>query len=345
MQRLADHCACEIESGRTNADIASVVIGLAGAAIEIAHRIALGPFDGAISESAGRRNTDGDVQKQLDLRCHEIVVGALRTCPVAAVLSEEAEQVEVFDSAAPLAVAVDPLDGSSNIDVNLSIGTIFSVLPAQNIETTPLGAFGGPGHRQLAAGFFVYGPQTTLVLTLGHGVDIFTLDPRDRVFRLTKPETKIPLGVREYAINASNYRHWYAPVRTYIDDCLNGSSGLRGADFNMRWTASLVAEAFRILTRGGIFLYPADARPGYENGRLRLLYEAAPIAFIVEQAGGMASTGRTRILDVVPNSLHQRIPLIFGAADKVNRLNRLHQEPHADADRSPLFGHRGLFRS
>ena len=344
MQPLIEYCAREIESGRTKPAVASVIISLAGAAIEIAHRIALGPFDGAASESTSR-NTDGDVQKLLDLRCHEIVSEALRACPVAAVLSEEAEYIEVRDIAAPLAVAVDPLDGSSNIDANLSIGTIFSVLPAQNIEATPLGAFGGPGHRQLAAGFFVYGPQTALVLTLGHGVDFFTLDPRDRVFRLTKPDVKIPQGVREYAINASNYRHWHAPVRTYIDDCLNGSSGLRGADFNMRWTASLVAEAFRILSRGGVFLYPADARPGYENGRLRLLYEAAPIAFIVEQAGGMASTGRTRILDVVPNSLHQRIPLIFGSADKVNRLNRLHQEPDADADRSPLFGHRGLFRN
>jgi fructose-1,6-bisphosphatase I len=261
------------------------------------------------------------------------------------VLSEEGEGLVSLDPQAKLAVAIDPLDGSSNIDTNISIGTIFSIIPNVPADATPLGPFHGPGKSQLAAGFVVYGPQTALVLTMGHGVDIFTQDPRDSAFRLTRMAVKIREGHREYAINASNYRHWEPPVRIYIDDCLNGAAGLRGADFNMRWTGSLVAEAFRILTRGGIFLYPGDARPGYENGRLRLLYEAFPMAFVIEQAGGLASTGRERILDIVPHALHQRVPLIFGATDKVRRLDRLHQEPASDAERAPLFGQRGLFRN
>ena len=269
----------------------------------------------------------------------------LERAGVTVVASEESDQLVALDGEGSLAVAVDPLDGSSNIDTNISIGTIFSILPADEAGNSGLGPFGGPGSRQLGAGFFVYGPQTTLVLTLGSGVDIFTLDPRTAEFRLTRANARVKDGVREYAINASNYRHWEAPVRIYIDDCLDGADGLRGADFNMRWIASLVAEAYRILARGGIFLYPADARKGYENGRLRLLYEAAPIAFVMEQAGGMASTGRARILDLEATSLHQRVPLIFGSTDKVTRLNLLHESPELDAERSPLFAERGLFRT
>jgi fructose-1,6-bisphosphatase I len=341
---LAEHCADAVIRRGVAANVTLVIQAIAASAKEIAALIGLGSLAGALGECVGR-NSDGDVQKFLDVRCHDIVMSGLKKAGVAAFVSEESDVVELLDSDGTLAVAIDPLDGSSNIDTNISIGTIFSILPADGLDNPGLGPFGGPGTRQLGAGFVVYGPQTTLVLSLGHGVDIFTLDPRKGEFCLTKPNVRIRPGAREYAINASNYRHWEAPVRIYIDDCLNGEDGPRGANFNMRWIASLVAEAFRILARGGIFLYPADKRQGYENGRLRLLYEAAPIAFVIEQAGGLASTGRGRILDLVATSLHQRVPLIFGSEEKVRRLERLHEEPLLDAERSPLFARRGLFRT
>ena len=340
---LADHCARAVADRGVRADVGKVIQAIAGVASELAAVIALGGLFGNAGVAVGS-NTDGDVQKELDVRSNLLAMTALRKSGVAFVASEESEDIEVLDPKGTLAVAIDPLDGSSNIDTNISIGTIFSILPAENVDSK-LGPFGSAGDRQLAAGFFVYGPQTTLVLTLGQGVDIFTLDTRDRTFRLTKSQVRIKEDAKEYAINASNYRHWDAPVRIYIDDCMSGEDGLRGANFNMRWIASLVAEAFRILARGGIFLYPADARKGYENGRLRLLYEAAPMAFVMEQAGGMASTGRERILDLAAMSLHQRTPLIFGSADKVRRVVRLHEDPNLDAERSPLFAARGLFRT
>jgi len=341
---LAQHCDRLVDSSACRADVVQVVHALAGAAKHIASLISLGSLGEALGESVGQ-NSDGDVQKYVDLRSHEIVMSVLKSAGVVAVASEESEELVLLNSEGSLAVAVDPLDGSSNIDTNISIGTIFSIIPVGRENRSGLGPFGGPGTQQLGAGFFIYGPQTALVLTLGNGVDIFTLDPRTSDFRLTRANVRVKDGVREYAINASNYRHWEVPVRIYIDDCLDGADGVRGSNFNMRWIASLVAETFRILARGGVFLYPADGRKGYENGRLRLLYEAAPIAFVMEQAGGMASTGRARILDLEATSLHQRVPLIFGSADKVTRLNRLHESPDLDARPSPLFAERGLFRT
>ncbi len=247
---------------------------------------------------------------------------------------------------APLAVAMDPLDGSSNIDANVSIGTIFSLLPRATAgngasEAAVLQA----GTNQLAAGMVVYGPQTALVLTLGQGTHIFTLERTTSTFVLTRADVRIPVGTREYAINASNYRHWEEPVRAYIDDCIAGAEGPRGENFNMRWIASLVAEAYRIFARGGIFLYPRDARRGYRSGRLRLVYEANPIAFLVEQADGAASDGERRILGIHPRELHERVPLVFGARDKVERVARYHANPHSIGERSPLFARRGLFRA
>ena len=329
------------------ASLRAVILAVAASAADIAELIGLGPLAGELGGAAGS-NVDGDVQKELDLRTNDIVMAGLRAAPVAAVVSEELEDIATLDGAAPWAVAIDPLDGSSNIDTNLSIGTIFSIVPAAPADGAghrDLGPFGGPGTRQAAAGFVVYGPQTALVLTTGAGVDIFTLDRRDRDFKLTRARARIVEGAKEYAINASNYRHWERPVRTYIDDCLSGASGLRGQDFNMRWIGSLVAEDFRILARGGIFLYPADERPGYHQGRLRLLYEAHPMAFVVEQAGGLATTGRARILDISATSLHQRAPLIFGAKSKVERVERMHLSPETGVEHSPLFARRGLFRT
>ncbi|MGD0723677.1 MAG: class 1 fructose-bisphosphatase [Roseiarcus sp.] len=313
---------------------------LADAAREISGVVGLGALAGDMGETVGV-NADGDAQKALDLRAQEILADALRRAPVAAIASEELEDWDLLDAERPVAVAFDPLDGSSSIGANLAIGTIFSILPAKGANNP----FIGRGSAQLAAGFFLYGPQTTLVLTLGAGVDVFTLDRRDQTWRLTRARAMIPSGTPEFAINVSNYRHWEEPVRVYIDDCLNGSDGPREKNFNMRWLGALVAEASRILAGGGVYLYPADQRPNFREGRLRLVYEAHPIAFIVEQAGGKASTGRGRVLDVVASSLHQRAPLIFGSAEKVALIERLHAAPGGRADQSPLFGRRGLFRS
>lgn len=341
-QPLDEYCGQAVGRGSITAEAARVIGAIAAATAEISNLVELGGLAGDLAATVGG-NAGGDVQKALDVRAHAICRDALARAPVAEFASEEADTVEGLNSGAPFAVAIDPLDGSSNIDTNMSIGTIFSVVPAAG--RGDLGAFGGPGTQQVAAGFAVYGPQTTLVLATAGSVDIFTFDRRDESYKRIRAGVRIAEKANEFAINASNHRHWQPPVRVFIDDCLNGTKGPRGADFNMRWIGSLVAEAFRILTRGGIFLYPADERPGYAKGRLRLLYEAAPIAFVVEQAGGLASTGRERILDVAAQSLHQRVPLIFGSADAVRHVERLHREPDLEAGNSPLFATRGLFRN
>ncbi len=337
---LAQYLARTAEAKRESKAVCDVISALATAAAEISAVVGLGALAGQIGGAVGK-NSDGDLQKELDLRAQRIVTRCLRGAPVAAIASEELDEWVLLDANQPLAVAFDPLDGSSNIDVNMSIGTIFSILPAKGADNP----FTAPGTAQVAAGFIVYGPQTTMALTLGVGVDIFTLDRREQTWRQTGEQVRIRQGVPEYAINASNYRHWEEPVRVYIDDCLNGAEGPRAKDFNMRWIGSLVAEAYRILNRGGVFLYPGDSRPTYREGRLRLLYEARPIAFIMEQAGGLASTGRARILDLAVSSIHQRAPLIFGAAEKVSHIERLYAAPEGRADASPLFGRRGLFRA
>jgi fructose-1,6-bisphosphatase I len=265
-----------------------------------------------LGASAGARNADGDFQRFLDVSADEAFLGAARQAGVRHYCSEEIDSAVDLNGASAIALAVDPLDGSSNIDTNISIGTIFSILPA--LPGAPAESFLQPGRMQLAAGFFIYGPQ-------------------------------LAEKTEEFAINASNYRHWDDAVRLYVDDCLKGSTGPREKDFNMRWIASLVADAYRILVRGGVFLYPADSRRGYARGRLRLVYEASPIAMLVEQAGGAATDGTNPILDLQPSSLHQRTPLVFGAAREVARIGRYHSEPSVIAERSPLFGNRGLFRA
>jgi fructose-1,6-bisphosphatase I len=248
-----------------------------------------------------------------------------------------------FDPAGLLAVACDPVDGSSNIDSNQAIATIFAIFPA-----SPLGAtasFFRPGREQIAAGYIIYGPHTELILTLGDGTAQFALDPVSRGFVLIERRLRLPLTTREYAINASNYRHWPEPIRAFIDDCVEGSTGPRGKDFNMRWLACMAGEAHRILLRGGVYLYPDDRRKGYEDGRLRLLYEAFPIAFLMEQAGGAATDGHATILDMTVERLHQRVPLVFGSAEKVARIASYFSTAPSRGEHSPLFGQRGLFQS
>ncbi len=320
--------------------VAGAVAGMAAASIAISELIGLGALAGITGEAQGSSNADGDVQKDLDVRCEEIVRGELAKAPFGVLVSEESEAAIEGDPAALISEAYDPLDGSSNIDTNMTVGTIFSIVPNE----AGVAPFSRPGHDQLAAGFVVYGPQTSLVLTLGDGVDIFTLNRATRTYQLIRERVQIPADTAEYAINASNHRHWEQPVRNFVDECLAGADGPRSKDFNMRWIGSLVAEAYRILSRGGVFLYPADSRPGYTDGRLRLLYEVHPMAFIMEQAGGGATTGRDHLLDLVPTAIHQRAPQIMGSLDKVRRIELLHNDPDAPTITAPLVARRGLFR-
>jgi fructose-1,6-bisphosphatase I len=327
-------------------DVADVVAAMAKAGGEIARVVGMGDLAGPLGEPTGKKN-GVHVQKQIDLISNGLVLSALKGAPVAAVASEELEEAVALDRSASLIVAVDPMDGSANIDTNASVGTIFSILPSapERANGTDSPRFLQPGVNQLAAGMFIYGPQTLFALTLGKGTDIFTYDWEHRVFGLSNPGVAIPPRTREYAINASNHRHWDEPIRTYVDDCLTGVDGPRREDFNMRWIGSPVAEIYRILTRGGIYLYPGDKRPGFQHGRMRLLYEANPIALLIEHAGGSASSGTERILNLIPESLHQRVPLVVGSRHEVDYVVRLHHAPHADGERSPLFSRRGLFRT
>jgi len=322
--------------------VAATVSALATVSIEIAELVGQGALAGPLGRATGKKG-EVDEQKEIDLLANNRIVDVLRGAPVAAVASEEMDAPLLLDEKAPLIVAVDPLDGSSNIDANASIGTIFTVLPALQYNEDP-SAFLQPGVNQLAGGFFVYGPQTVLVVTVGAGTQIFTLDRRTATFLLTQPKVEIPQRTNEYAVNDSNARHWDDPIRTYVEDCRRGKDGPRGRDFNMRWTGSPVADIYRILSRGGIYLYPGDKRREFRNGRLRLIYEANPIAWVVEQAGGAASTGRERVLEMKPTSLHQRVPLIAGSRIEVEHAARLHDGLQIRGERSPLFSRRGLLR-
>ena len=338
---LASHVTA---TGRS--DVADVVKALAVAALKISKEIELGPLGRASADARGTFNPDGDVQRQLDVHADEVFLEAVRHTPIAFFASEEQDAPIVLNREASLALAIDPLDGSSNIDANVSIGTIFSLLPATTeAADTPAASFLQPGRKQVAAGFFIYGPQLALVLTLCSGTHGFIYSPRLGTFVQTHESISVDRETREFSINASNYRHWEEAVRLYIDDCLKGEGGSRQANFNMRWIASLVAESYRILMRGGVFLYPRDAREGYGNGRLRLVYEANPIALIVEQAGGVATDSVDRILDIEPTDLHQRVPLVFGSASEVELIARYHTGASCIGERAPLFGTRGLFRA
>ena len=301
-------------------------------------------------------NVQGEVQKTLDVVSNEIF---LRTTEwsghLAGMGSEEMEapyQIPRQYQRGNYLLVFDPLDGSSNIDVNVSVGSIFSILraPQSVIDSgrdITEADFLQPGASQVAAGYAIYGPVTMLVLTVGSGVAGFTLDPNLGEFKLTQSDIRIPEDAQEFAINTSNSRFWEPPIKRYVDECLEGRTGVRGKDFNMRWIASLVAEAHRILMRGGVFMYPRDTKDLSKPGRLRLLYEANPIGFVMEQAGGRASTGRTSVLEVQPEKLHQRIGFVFGSKSEVERIERYHREYDEGTDKpyvSPLFNERSLYR-
>ncbi len=282
--------------------------------------------------SAESENVQGEQQKKLDVIANEVFLGSNEWAGhCAAMASEEMEEIYPIPGKYPRGkylVLFDPLDGSSNIDVNVSVGTIFSILrcPGECMTRPSVEAFLQPGVEQVAAGYALYGPSTMMVLTTGNGVNGFTLDQNIGEFVLTHPGMTIPEETQEFAVNASNMRFWEAPVKRYIDECLAGQTGARGKDFNMRWIASMVAEVHRILTRGGVFLYPLDEKmkAGGKEGKLRLMYEANPMAFIVEQAGGAATTGRERILEMKPSGIHQRVPVILGSKSEVERVTAYH---------------------
>ena len=285
---------------------------------------------GGVLGSADLENVQGEIQKKLDIIANDVLIEANEWGGhLAAMASEEMDSIYVVPNRYPQGeylLLFDPLDGSSNIDVNVSIGTIFSVLVKPEGHAVTQQDFLQAGSRQVAAGYCVYGPQTTLVLTVGAGVAMFTLDREQGSFMLTQEQVRIPEETQEFAINMSNMRHWAPPVRRYIDECLAGTEGPRGKDFNMRWIASMVADVHRILTRGGVFMYPWDQREPHKPGKLRLMYEANPMSWLIEQAGGAASNGRQRILDIQPSQLHERVSVILGSKNEVERVTRYHAE-------------------
>jgi fructose-1,6-bisphosphatase I len=314
--------------GKVSPELRLLIEVIARACKAISHAVGKGPLAG-VGDVVGTHNVQGEAQKKLDVVANEVLVEANEWGGhLAAMVSEEMDKPYLIPNPYPrggFLLLMDPLDGSSNLDVNISVGTIFSVLRRPDgEEEISERAFLQPGVNQVAAGFTVYGAATILVLTVGNGVVGFTLDRELGSFVMTQERIVIPEDTQEFAINASNARNWEPPVRRYIDECLAGKTGPRGKDFNMRWVASMVADVYRILSRGGIFLYPRDAK--YRDGRLRLMYEANPMAFIVEQAGGAATTGYQRILECQPESLHQRVGVILGSKNEVERVARYHRE-------------------
>ena len=339
--RFSSQFATKVKAAAQRDTIRATITALAGAAAEISKICARGPLEDGLGAETGEANSDGDNQKALDVRADEIITAALITAPVAYYASEEQDDIVTLDKTKPLAVASDPLDGSSNIDTNVSIGTIFSIYPAAEDAKK---SFFRTGSDQICGGFFVYGPQTSLVITAGSGTELYVLNPDTGVFELAIAKMTVTPKSTEFAINASNLQHWEPSIRSYIEDCLLGEAGPLGAKYNMRWVGSLVADANRILMRGGIFMYPGDDRPGYAEGRLRLLYEANPVAFVIEQAGGIATDGGIRILGMDLESLHQRVPLVFGSEAQVLMVARYHHQRSVKTSEEPLFKKRGLLR-
>ena len=302
-----------------DAALKDVVQTIADTCARISGVVASGALSGSLG-AAGSTNVQDEEQKKLDVITNDMLSDALKACdPVAGLASEELEEVEPTGRVGGYLVTFDPLDGSSNIDVNVSVGTIFSVLPAPAGHAPAEADFLQPGRNQVAAGYAVYGPQTMLVLTLSSGVNAFTLSA-DGQWLLTHPALSIKPDTAEFSINMSNQRHWAEPVRRYIDGCLQGKDGPRAKNFNMRWIASMVADVHRIMMRGGIFMYPWDAREPGKPGKLRLMYEANPMGLVVERAGGKATDGVGRILDIQPTKLHQRVPVVLGSANEVEEV-------------------------
>jgi fructose-1,6-bisphosphatase len=310
-------------------NLAGVVEDMARAIKQIAHHVSQGAL-GDVLGSTDAVNIQGEVQKKLDVEANDIILRCHESSGrVAAMASEEMDSIYLLpigERRGDYLLVFDPLDGSTNIDINLSIGTIFSILPCPRGVNEPREIdFLQSGRNQICAGYAIYSQATVLVLTLGRGVHSFTLDRQIGEFFLVQRDLHIAPQGHEYAINTSNWRFWEPPIRRYIEECHAGAAGPRGKDFNMRWMGAMVADCHRVLSRGGVFLYPRDLRDPNKPGKLRQLYEANPIALLTEQAGGAASTGRESILDLVPQTLHQRIPVILGAVDEVRLIETYHQ--------------------
>ena len=316
------------ERGKIPAQLRLLLEVVARACKGISHAVNKGAL-GDVMGSADSENVQGEVQKKLDIIANEVLIEANEWGGhLAAMASEEMDSIYVVPNRYPQGeylLLFDPLDGSSNIDVNVSIGTIFSVLqkPEGNAAVSEQD-FLQAGAKQVAAGYCVYGPQTMLVLTVGDGVVMFTLDREQGSFVLTQENVKVPEDTQEFAINMSNMRHWAPPVKRYVDECLQGQDGVRGKNFNMRWIASMVADVHRILMRGGVFMYPWDQREPNKPGKLRLMYEANPMSWLIEQAGGASTNGQQRILDIQPTQLHERVSVILGSKNEVERVTAYH---------------------
>ena len=334
---LTRHLIEEERQDRICADLRLLIEVAARACKSISVAVGKGALGGVLGD-AGTGNIQGEAQKKLDVLSNEILLEANAWGGhLAACASEEMDNCQPIPDAFPRGnylLLFDPLDGSSNIDVNVSVGTIFSVLRCPDgVATVGDEHFLQPGTEQVAAGYCIYGPSTMLVLTIGHGTHAFTLDREQGAFLLTRKHIRVPEQTKEFAINMSNMRHWAPPMRRYIDECLAGSTGPRGKDFNMRWVASMVADVHRILCRGGVFAYPWDARDPGKPGKLRLMYEANPMAFLVEQAGGAATNGQQRIMDLMPSKLHERVSVVLGSKNEVERITAYHHEADKAAPR------------
>lgn len=319
------------------AELASTITTLATASVSISHLLDKGALAGIHGE-AGGENIQGEAQKKLDVISNDLLLNALIHNPYCAgVASEELEYISPANADGTLLVTFDPLDGSSNIDVNMTVGTIFSILPHPNVGQTATEAdFLQKGQNQLSAGYFIYGTSTMLTLTLGQGVAMFSFDPLTQTYILINDNVKISEQTGEYAINASNERYWLNPIKQYISELVAGDLGVRNKDYNMRWVAAMIADVHRILIRGGVFMYPFDTKIAGKAGKLRLMYEANPMSFVMEQAGGASTDGVERILDIQPVAIHQRIPVVLGAKEEVEYVKTLHAKAKIKADGTPV---------
>ncbi|HGH1346938.1 class 1 fructose-bisphosphatase [Acinetobacter baumannii] len=311
------------EKGNLTPELAQVIDTIAATCKTIDQALQKGALAGILG-SAGNENIQGETQKKLDVISNDYLIDALKVHPhVGGLASEELDDFTPAQENGEYLVLFDPLDGSSNIDINMCVGTIFSILPAKN-AVTQAQDFMQAGTQQVAAGYVLYGPSTMMALTVGNGVAFFTLDPETQTFLLTTENVQVSADTQEFAINASNQRHWEQPVKQYIEELLAGKTSVREKDFNMRWVACMVGDVHRILCRGGIFLYPYDLKDPKKAGRLRLMYEANPMSMLIEQAGGASTTGRVRILEIEPTELHQRVPVIIGSKNEVERVTSYH---------------------
>ena len=313
----------EQQTGNLTPELAQVISTIAATCQTIDQALQKGALAGVLG-SAQHENVQGEEQKKLDVISNDYLIDALKVHPqVGGLASEELDEFTPAQENGKYLVLFDPLDGSSNIDINMCVGTIFSILPAKN-AVTQAEDFMQAGNQQVAAGYVLYGPSTMLALTVGAGTVFFTFDPETQHFLLTSENIQVAADTKEYAINSSNQRHWENPVKRYIEELLAGKTGPREKDFNMRWVACMVGDIHRILCRSGIFMYPYDLKDPKKAGRLRLMYEANPMSMLIEQAGGASSTGRIRILDIEPTDLHQRVPVIIGSKNEVDLVTGYH---------------------